>query len=93
MKSKISGPELVQMKNAAVKDFDASNWKELGALTNTLEEVENHPRLLRNLSWGDPDYDGLALTFLRKMIGPNGENLGAENQGCQTYTFDKTGGN
>lgn len=77
MTSKISGSELVQMKNSVVKDFDASNWRELGALTNTLEEVESHPRLLRSLSWGDPDYDGLALTFLRKMIGPNDENLRA----------------
>jgi hypothetical protein len=75
VKSKISGPELVQMKNTVVKDFDASNWKELGALTNTLDEVENHPRLLRSLAWGDSDYDGLALTFLRKMIGTNDENL------------------
>lgn len=75
MKSKFSGPELVKMKNAVVKDFDDSNWMELGALTNTLEEVENHPRLLRSLSWGDADYDGLALEFLRKMMGPNDENL------------------
>ncbi len=75
MDSKISGPELVQMKNAVVKDFDASNWRELGALTNTLEAVEGHARLLRSLAWGDPDYDGLALIFLRKMIGSNDENL------------------
>jgi len=75
VKSKISGPELIQLKNAVVKDFDSSNWKELGALTNYLDEVERHPRLLRSLSWGDTDYDGLALTFLRKMIGPNDENL------------------
>jgi len=75
VKSKILGPELVQMKNAVVKDFDSSNWKELGALTNNLDEVERHPRLLRSLAWRDPDYDGLALTFLRKMIGQNDENL------------------
>lgn len=75
MTSKISGPELIQIKNAVVQDFDESNWKELGALTNKLDEVENHPRLLRSLSWKDPDYDGLALTFLRKMIGQNDENL------------------
>lgn len=75
MNSKLSGPQLVQLKNSVVEDFDASNWKELGALTNTLEQVEQHPRLLRSLSWGDDDYDGLALTFLRKMIGPNDENL------------------
>lgn len=75
MSSKISGPQLIQMKNAVVAEFDSSNWKELGALTNTLDEVESHPRLLRSLSWGDEDYDGLALTFLRKMIGVNDENL------------------
>ena len=76
MNSKISGPQLIQLKNEVVADFDASNWRELGALTNTLDQVESHPRLLRSLSWGDDDYDGLALTFLRKMIGSNDENLG-----------------
>ncbi len=75
MKSKFSGSQLLQMKNLVVEDFDESNWKELGALTNTLDQVESHPRLQRSLSWGDPDYDGLALTFLRKMIGSNDENL------------------
>lgn len=76
MNSKLSGPELIQLKNAIVEDFDASNWRELGELTNTIDEVENHPRLLRSLGWGDPDYDGHALTFLRKMIGANDKNLG-----------------
>lgn len=76
MPSKLSGPELIQLKNSVVEDFDVSNWLELGALTNSLDEVENHSRLLRSLSWNDPDYDGLALTFLRKMIGSNDENLG-----------------
>ncbi len=75
MGSKVSGPDLVQMKNEIVRVFTESNWRELGALTNTLDEVENHPRLLRSLSWRDDDYDGLALTFLRKMIGPNDEKL------------------
>lgn len=75
MTSRISGPELIQLKNAVVQDFDASSWLELGALTSMLQEVESHPRLLRSLSWDDPDYDGLALIFLRKMIGQNDENL------------------
>jgi hypothetical protein len=75
MSSRISGNQLIELKDAVVKDFDASCWLELGALTNTLTEVEAHPRLLRSLSWRDSDYDGLALTFLRKMIGQNDENL------------------
>lgn len=75
MASEISGPELIQLKNSIVRDFNESNWKELGALTDTLDEVESHPRLLRSLSWQDPDYDGHALTFLRKMIGQDNQNL------------------
>jgi hypothetical protein len=75
MNSKLSGTQLIQLKNSVVEDFDASNWRELGALTNTLDQVENHDRLLRSLSWNDDDYGGLALTFLRKMIGSSDENL------------------
>lgn len=75
MKSQLSGEKLIELKNAAIAEFGAANWRELGALTNTLDDVEKHPRLLRSLSWGDEDYDGLALTFLRKMIGSNDENL------------------
>ena len=75
MPSRLTGPDLVRLKKSVVANFDSSNWRELGALTNTLDEIERHDRFLRSLSWGDSDYDGLALTFLRKMIGPNDENL------------------
>ncbi|EKD25985.1 MAG: hypothetical protein ACD_79C01416G0001 [uncultured bacterium] len=75
MNSKITGLNLISLKDRVVKVFSESNWLDLGAITNTLEEVENHPRLLRSLRFGDPDYDGLVLTFLRKMIGSNDENL------------------
>ena len=75
MRTILSATQLIELKDAVVLDFDASNWRELGALTNTIDEVESHPRLLRSLSWGDDDYDGLALVFIRKMIGANDENL------------------
>ena len=75
MKSSLKGPQLVDLKNSVVEFFTESNWRELGALTNTLDEVEGHPRLLRSLSWNDSDYEGLALTFLRKMIGEDDANL------------------
>jgi hypothetical protein len=74
MSSEISGPELIKLKNAIVQYFDAGNWKELGALTDTLDEVTNHPRLLRSLRFQDPDYDEHVFTFLQMMIGENGEN-------------------
>lgn len=75
MSSRVKGLELMQLQQAVLQDFDASCWRELGALTNTLDAVESHPRLLRSLSFGDDDYAGLVLTFLRRMIGSNDENL------------------
>ncbi len=72
---KFSGKQLIQLKNTVISNFDSSNWVELGAITNMLDEVENHPRLLRSLSWNDTDYDGVALTVLRDIIGENNENL------------------
>ena len=75
MPSRRDGSKLLQLKDRVTRVFESSNWIELGALTDTLDAVEKHPRLLRSLGFGDEDYEGLALTFLRKMIGPNDENL------------------
>lgn len=75
MTTPVTGTELVHLKNIVVRCFSESHWLELGVLTNMIDSVERHPRLLRSLSWGDPDYDGLALSFLRDMIGHDGENL------------------
>lgn len=75
MTRNFSGQDLLILKDRVVEHFDSSNWRELGALTNTMDEVERHPRLLRSLGFGDDDYEGLALTFLRKMIGRSNENL------------------
>ncbi len=75
MSSKLSGQELIELKNSVVEYFNASNWRELGALTNMYDHVDNHSRLLRSLGFGDDDYDGLALQFLRRMIGENDEHL------------------
>lgn len=100
MSSEISGPQLIQLKDVVVENFDASNWRELGALVNMLDQVERHPRLLRSLGWRDDDYDGLALMFLRKMIGANDENLGivqdyiarkCENYGENISSVEKEG--
>jgi len=75
MNNKLSGPELVKLKQRVVNNFNASNWRELGALTDMMDEVERHPRLLRSLGFGDDDYEGLALKFLRSMVGEDYENL------------------
>jgi len=68
MNTPLSGPELVKLKQRVVDNFSSSNWRELGALVDMMDEVERHPRLLRSLGFGDEDYEGLALTFLRRMV-------------------------
>ena len=46
--------------------MDEGMWKEVGLLTDTLDQIEGHSRLLRSLSFGDDDYEGHVLD----MTGP-----------------------
>lgn len=71
---KPTGKQLVALKNQIAAGFSDSNWRELGALTETLDMIEGHPRLLRSLSWGDEDYDGHVLTVLKDMIDADPQN-------------------
>lgn len=47
-------------------DLDAAEWRELGFKTGLQDYISQHPRLLRSLAWGDPDYgDCIFQTLLR----------------------------
>ena len=48
-------------------NFDANHWEEVGLLTGQSQTIENYPRLLRSLDWGDGDYAGNVLGVLRKI--------------------------
>ncbi len=69
-----SGRQLVALKNQVVQGFNESHWRELGAITEMLDAVSRHPRLLRSLSWGDDDYEGHVLEMLQDMIDARPEN-------------------
>lgn len=69
-----SGRQLVALKNQIVNGFNDSHWRELGALTETFEMVTQHPRLLRSLSWGDPDYEGCVLEMIKNIIDSDPNN-------------------
>jgi hypothetical protein len=75
LKEGITGPQMLELKNQIVKVFNESNWRELGALTDTYDLVENQPRLFRSLSWGDSDYDGIALKTIKEVIDQKPANL------------------
>jgi hypothetical protein len=69
-----SGRHLVELKNQIVKGFSESDWLELGMLTETYEIVTGHSRLLRSLSWNDPDYEGNVLDMIKTIIDANPNN-------------------
>ncbi|AQG82611.1 hypothetical protein [Spirosoma montaniterrae] len=55
--------------------FTKADWFRIAHLTNCLELVEDHPRLLRSLDFRDDDYDGNSLQVLSKIIGESNTNL------------------
>jgi hypothetical protein len=69
------GEKLLELKDAAVKHFSGESWLELGALTDQLGLVKNHDRLLRSLSWRDPDYSTHAFSVLAHMVEKEPSNL------------------
>lgn len=55
--------------------FSSSEWTEIGFLTGTDDYIQNHPRLLRSLSWGDDDYKGHAINAIEYIIDSEPGNL------------------
>ena len=69
------GREFIEIKNLIAKQFSQSDWLELGYYLGCNDIVENHPRLLRSLSFGDDDYEGSILSVLNDMIKKDPRNL------------------
>jgi hypothetical protein len=55
--------------------FTKSDWIKIGYLTDSLELIEDHPRLLRSLDFDDDDYEGNSLQVLSKLIRESNSNL------------------
>ncbi|GAB3565818.1 hypothetical protein GCM10027578_13960 [Spirosoma luteolum] len=55
--------------------FTKSDWFRIAYLTDTLELLDDHPRLLRSLDFRDDDYEGNSLQVLSRMIGVGPGNL------------------
>lgn len=67
--------QLLKLKDRIVAHFSQSNWQELGLMTNCDDVVENDPRLLRSLRFGDDDYEGCVISVIRKMVESNPNNV------------------
>ncbi|MBO0933472.1 hypothetical protein [Fibrella aquatilis] len=55
--------------------FTKADWLKLAYLTNSLDVVEDHPRLLRSLDFDDDDYEGNCLHVLSKLTDGNDHRL------------------
>lgn len=66
---------VLALKRAMEATFNRSDWKELGYSTDTKDWIEQHPRLLRSLSWGDADYGAHVLDAVETILQRNPGNL------------------
>ena len=66
---------LLQLKRVVCEKFTDSNWRELGLLTQCKEMIENHPRLLRSLYFGDDDYESCVIDILENIVIANNKNI------------------
>lgn len=65
--NKALGREILELRQRIAANFREENWQEIGLLTGRSETINDHPRLLRSLSWGDEDYSGNVLDVLRNI--------------------------
>src|SRR6185312_14142810 len=78
---------LIELKEIVAAKFNGAHWSELAALTGSEREIEDHPRLLRALSFGDEDYEPLILPTLLKVVRRDPANLAIIEQ-YVVDTFD-----
>lgn len=57
----------------AVESFTEGDWYTLGQLTGNLSLIQDHPRLLRALSFGDEDYDYCVAEIINQICEENSE--------------------
>jgi hypothetical protein len=66
---------LLSLKEKIVANFNSSHWQDLALITNCDDTINNHPRLLRSLGFGDEDYEGCVVQVLRSVVQAAPENL------------------
>jgi len=62
---------ILALKRVILATFDDARWRELGYLTDSIDTITGHRRLLRSLAWGDPDYEGNVLEVIPRIIRDN----------------------
>lgn len=60
---------LLAVAKAINAKFSRSDWIELGLITGMRQEILDHPRLLRSLSFGDEDYFACVAEMVPRVMG------------------------
>jgi hypothetical protein len=60
--------KLLALTKYAIENFSQGDWLVLGQLTNQLSRIQDHPRLLRSLDFGDDDYVSCATEVMSKLF-------------------------
>ena len=66
---------LLDLKNRIEKEFNVSDWSDVGLLVNEDKLIDSHPRLLRSLSWNDDDYGSNIIDVLKNIRVNNPQAL------------------
>lgn len=67
---------LIALCQTAVANFNTGDWQTLGAHTGRMNVITGHDRLLRSMSFNDPDYSGNAYAVMFKLVELDPANLG-----------------
>lgn len=71
---------LLFIKKQVMDHFGEEQWQDIGLLTNNVELINSHPRLLRSLGFGDDDYGGHVVNVLHQIATDDPANLGRIQQ-------------
>lgn len=80
--------KVLELRHLVAEHFDGNDWLEFGTLLGEHDRINRHPRLLRSLSFNDPDYAGAALQVLMGIAEADADNLAA----MEAFVTTKYGG-
>lgn len=63
------------IRDYAIEKFSPAEWMDFGYITEASELIENHPRLLRSLAWGDDDYSVCATQVVNEALEEHPEKI------------------
>ena len=72
----------------AVEVFTESDWYTFGQICGKLDSVTGHPRLLRSMGFGDPDYEYSAAQVVDSVLYDDSRLIG---EVIQHFDIDLTG--